>query len=79
MSAINRSTYQKKCEENKRLLTDIKILAGPINAERARCAKKWRDKFRKEDEFRRLLKIAAAEYMKDHPEYNIIKKTDNDR
>ena len=56
MSAISRSVYQKKCEENKRLLADIKVLTGPMSAERIQCAIKWREKFNKDDEFNRMIK-----------------------
>ena len=68
MSKVNRSTYQKVAEENKRLLADIKLLVedGMPSAEKILCIGKWRDKFKKEKEFNALMKQAAKRYIKDH-------------
>ena len=49
MSKVNRSTYQKAIEENKRLLADIKLLTEKhTSAEQILCIGKWRKKFREE-------------------------------
>ncbi|HUV00046.1 MAG TPA: hypothetical protein VMW32_03680 [Bacteroidales bacterium] len=73
MSKINRSVYQKVCEENKRLMKDIRILAlaGPLSFEKIECLIKWRKKFARDAETEKLIKAAARQYMKDHPEYDI--------
>lgn len=68
MSKVNRSTYQKVVEENKRLLADIKLLVedGLPSSEKILCIGKWRDKFKKEKEFNDLMRQAAKQYVKDH-------------
>lgn len=67
MSKVNRSTYQKAIEENKKLLADIKLLTEKhISAEQILCIGKWRKKFREEKEFNVLIKNAAKQYIKDH-------------
>jgi len=68
MSKVNRSTYQKAVEENKKLIADIKILVedGLPSAEKILCIAKWREKFKKEKEFNSLMKQAARQYIKDH-------------
>ena len=68
MSKVNRSTYQKAIEDNKRLLADIKLLVeeGMPSSEKMLCMIKWRDKFKKEKEFNSLMKDVAKQYIKDH-------------
>lgn len=68
MSKVSRSTYQKVVEENKRLLSDIKLLVkdGIPSYDQIRCMKKWREKFSKEKEFHDMLRKAAKQYIKDH-------------
>ena len=68
MSKVNRSTYQKVVEENKRLLNDIKLLVedGLPSAEKILCIGKWRDKFKKEKDFNDLMRQAVKQYIKDH-------------
>jgi hypothetical protein len=58
MSAVSRSVYQKLKEENKRLLKDIKLLtySSYESPDRILCIKKWRDKFRQEEEFNNTIK-----------------------
>lgn len=74
MSAVSRSVYQKLKEENKRLLNDLYIIAmKPVTFEAIEIRKKWRDKFLKEQQFNALMKEAAQQYIKDHPEYDITK------
>jgi len=69
---VFRSTYQKIAEENKRLLNDIKILTSEgISAERTLLIIKWRVKFKADKDFTDILQIAAKEYIKEHPEYDI--------
>lgn len=60
MSNINRSTYQKLKEENKRLIRDIKILVGEHCVERAKVRAKWTDKFNQQNAFIDLLKEIAS-------------------
>lgn len=72
MSKVSRSVYQKLAEENKRLLRDIEIMcSGSVSLEKIRMIKKWRNKFKKDQEFRNLLKEYAVKYFKDHPEMRV--------
>jgi len=65
MSKVDRGIYQKAIEENKRLLADIKILVMKrMTAEWVLCSGRWKEKFEKDAEFNRLLKIAAKTYFK---------------
>lgn len=79
MSDISRSTYQKVCEENKRLKADIEILIShpAIDPDkflqRSTVFKKWSDFFRKQKQEHALIKMAAMKYLKDHPEIKIPK------
>jgi len=71
---VSRSTYQKVCEENKKLLIDIKILTDEkmaLSAEKIFTVKKWRDKFAKDKAFNEMLVIACKQYLKEHPEFDI--------
>ena len=74
MTAVSRSTYQKVVEENKRLKADIKVLVmskrGPSSTEYAEVYLRWRIVFLREYNLRNLLKQAAEQYFKDHPELN---------
>lgn len=75
---VSRSTFQKACEENKRLLADIKILtvesfADPMQPERILIITKWREKFKKDKELNDLIGMAVRQYLKENPEYDIIK------
>ena len=75
MAKINRSTYQKLAEENKRLKTDIKILINMTPyKEWVNVYSKWHAKFEKEIEFMHIMKLAAASYLKEHPEFDIKNK-----
>lgn len=75
MTAVSRSTYQKVVEENKRLKADIKTLVmskrEPPSIEYAQVYLRWRIIFLKEYNLRNLLKQAAEQYFKDHPEFDI--------
>lgn len=74
MSDVSRSVYQKVCEENKRLKADIEVLtSGKFDNEYITTLLKYRKIFRKENEFRELMKEAARQYIKEHPELNIPK------
>jgi hypothetical protein len=67
MSKVNRSTYQKAIQENKRLIADIKLLVeAGFSAEKILCIKKWREKFNEEKEFNLMLMQAVKQYIKDH-------------
>ena len=70
MSDVKRSTYQKVVEDNKKLLVDIKVLVSektPV-IKKIRLTKEWREKFNKEDEFNKMMKEIAVEYIKNNPE-----------
>jgi len=59
MSNVNRSTYQKVCEENKRLIKDIEILTRAEimpSAEKILVVSKWRDKFKKDKQLSSFIK-----------------------
>lgn len=57
MTKVARSIYQKAIEENKRLLSDIKLLVSEeCPPEKILCIKKWQDKFRDEREFDDMLR-----------------------
>ena len=71
MSKINRSTYQKVCEENKRLLLDIQTLVGKPSIEKVTVTEKWRSKFSQDSKLQKVLQQAATEYLKEHPEFDI--------
>lgn len=69
MSKVKRSVYQKVCEENKRLIKDIRLLVkdGYLpDPEKILCTAKWRTKFQKEKELHDMLRIAAKRYIKEH-------------
>jgi len=68
MSKVNRSTYQKSIEENKRLLEDIKLLVedGIPSPEKILCLHKWRNQIKEDHEFNKLMKQVARQYIKDH-------------
>jgi hypothetical protein len=55
---VSRSTFQKLKEENKKLLSDIRILseAGFPSADKILTLAKWRKKFREEREFNQMLR-----------------------
>lgn len=55
MNNISRSVYQKVKEENKKLLNNIKLLVEETpSADKIICIVKWRDFFKKENEFNNL-------------------------
>ena len=45
MAKINRSTYMKVVQQNKRLLQDIKIITGPISVDGILLGAKYRKEF----------------------------------
>lgn len=69
MSKVNRSTYQKLAEENKRLISDIKLLVeeGMPSAKKILCIAKWRDKFKKESDFNKMMHEFSKQYIKENP------------
>lgn len=75
MSNVSRSVYQKLKEENKRLINDIRILVYPDDSNGWKpVLTKWRQKFQEDDEFTRMLQEVCREYLKEHPEYDIKKR-----
>lgn len=77
MSSVSRSVYQKLKEENKRLLADILVLTDPMPDEKFMpVLKRWRKHFQEQREFDQMLKEVVAEYIKEHPEFDIKQRTD---
>lgn len=71
MSNISRSQYQKVCEENKRLLKDIRVLVREFSlndhrADKILLIQKWREYFKENDKdfVRDLLKEYATNQPK---------------
>lgn len=73
MSSVSRSTYQKVCEENKRLKADIKILVESYGDAPAyiETLLRWRKVFREQKQFNVFMKEAAIKYLEQHPEIKI--------
>lgn len=76
MSNVSRGVYQKVKEENKKLINDIRILVFPEGDNWKPVLKKWRQKFQQDDEFTRMLQDVCREYLKEHPEYDIKKRVE---
>ena len=72
MAHVKRSTYQKVVKENKRLKKDIKILAGPLTAERILLVAKWRKGFQDDMDFDNLLKEACKKWVEDNPNIRFL-------
>jgi len=68
MSKISRSEYQKVCEENKRLIDDLRIICCGEPEDSIIVEMKWHDHFIKENEFQSLMKDTAKRYLDEHPE-----------
>ncbi len=68
MSKVSRSVYQKVKEENKRLLSDIEILVGPVNMDRINMYKKWQKHFRDKKELHEMIKSVATEMVLKDPD-----------
>lgn len=66
---VTRSTYQKVCEENKKLLIDIRILTEEgVNPIAILLKEKWRKKFAKDKAMNAIIQQACKEYLNEHPE-----------
>ena len=80
---VTRSTYQKVCEENKRLKADIYALVMANFEDEVsevlgiEVMDRWRDKFEKDKEFEKLMKDFAVQYFKDNPEKRFPYMIDN--
>lgn len=75
---VNRSVYQKVVEENRKLVYEIGILTREEtipSAEKILTIQKWRKKFQSDKRLAALLKIAAKEYLKEHPELDLSNRT----
>ncbi len=71
---VKRSTYQKVVEENRRLLTDIRVLTiEGVSPERILLIQKWRKKFAEDRRFNAILKQMAEEYFKEHPDLDRLR------
>lgn len=68
MSKVSRSVYQKVCEENKKLMKDIRILTqkGLRSSEYILCVAKWREHFEEERQFNEAMRIACKTYIENH-------------
>jgi hypothetical protein len=73
MSKVNRSTYQKVVEENKKLLNDIKTLVYGDIPSVIFLKHKYRQQFEKEREFNRMMKEVSKMYMDNNPNDPIVK------
>ena len=67
-SKISRSIFQHVVEENKKLLRDIRIIAMEPGVKAILVRMKWRDKFRHNEAFNKMLTTCAKRYFKEHPE-----------
>ncbi|MDY8137586.1 hypothetical protein [Aquimarina sp. 2201CG5-10] len=72
MSKVNRSTYQKVVEENKRLLRDIKVLVNGSIPEVIFLKDKYQKRFKSEKELNDLLRYAAKKYVDDNPNDPVV-------
>jgi tRNA A37 methylthiotransferase MiaB len=71
MSKVSRSVYQKKSEQYKSLLSDMKCIVmcnKTLSDEAKQIFTKWRKHFQEEQDFNNLMKEYATEYAKKHPE-----------
>ena len=69
---VTRSVYQKVCEENKRLIADIREMVSDANPySRLVVVVKWRRKFYMADAQEKLITTFAKSYLKEHPECDI--------
>lgn len=72
MSKVNRSTYQKSCELNKKLRHDIKVLVmDPTSLEGIELRHKWKKRFMEEKLMNQVLRVMAKMYLEKHPEFDI--------
>jgi hypothetical protein len=73
MSSVSRSTYQKVCEENKRLKADIKKLVMSYESapEYLETLLKYRNIFREEKQFNAMMKDFGIKYLKESLETKI--------
>jgi hypothetical protein len=68
---VSRAAYAKLQGENKALKKDIYILCHEkhsFTADHALVLMHWRDKFRKEEDFRAMIKQFAREYIANNPD-----------
>lgn len=71
MSKVSRSVYQKKSEECKSLMADMKSIVmcdKTLSDEAKQVFTKWRKHFQKEQDFNSLMKECATEYISKHPD-----------
>lgn len=68
---VSRSAYQVVCEENKKLINDLKIICCGEPSMSIQVEMKWAKHFEKEKQFSKILTEVAKEYLKEHPEYDI--------
>jgi hypothetical protein len=62
---VSRSVYQRAVEKNKRLLNDIRILAGDDSVERRITKKHYQAKFRREaNYYAELEKLLKEEFLR---------------
>jgi hypothetical protein len=65
MSFVSRSVYQRKCEECKRMIEDIRILViGPDVKKWAAVTNKWRDEFERQKKIEDIASELFSHYKK---------------
>lgn len=69
---VSQSVFQTLKEENKKLLADIRIMALDPGFNAIHLRMQWRDKFKKDAAFDAMIKAFCTQYVKDHPEYDIM-------
>jgi hypothetical protein len=67
-SYVSRSVFAKLQGERNRLMKDIEVMACGEPMEAIQMRLKWRKKFEQDKKFWDTVKIAAAQYAKEHPE-----------
>ena len=82
MSKINRSVYQKVCEENKRLLKDLRILTYAVDDPKLfDVFQKWNKYFEQKESRRQAMVKIVKRYIQDHkdelPDF-LTKNTEDD-
>lgn len=67
---VSRSIYQKVCEENKKLKSDIftLVMSKGVSPERILVKDKWERKFNQDQYLKQMLHDYAVQYVKDNPD-----------
>ncbi len=66
---VSRSVYQKVCEENKKLKSDIwTLVMKAVTWDSVAVRMKWEKKFKEDKELSEMLRDFAIQYVKDNPD-----------